>query len=90
MGEFARMDDLTREVHYAAGREYGKEAVCEGKTQYAAEVNAVEEAARITTAKLPIEAYPCAYCDHWHVGRALSPREGARFLVAALGIEPRH
>lgn len=88
--EFVKMDDLTREMHLAAGREHGEQVVCEGKTKYTAEVNATEEAARITSKRLPIEAYPCAFCDHWHVGRALTPEDGARFMVAALGIEPRH
>ncbi len=31
-------------------------------------------------------SYPCCYCDKWHVGKALTPREEARYLVLSLGI----
>ncbi len=72
------------EIHLRAGRTYGRDATCgpveKPKVNYHNEASAVK-AARIMTEKhaKDMEAYPCAWCDGWHIGRAMTQEEWAEF-----------
>jgi hypothetical protein len=64
------------DMHLAAGRFYGKESTCGRKIDYRSEASA-DKAAKGMTAKgsKDLEAYPCAFCYGWHIGRKLSAEE---------------
>lgn len=72
------MDEETRQLHLSAGKQYGREATCGTKVDYRSEESAVRAAeamnAKSTTRK-PLEAYPCYWCEGWHIGRAMTEEE---------------
>jgi hypothetical protein len=72
------MDDRTFAMHIAAGLAWGEAATCGRKIDYKSEESA-ERAARAMMDKgkadKPLEAYPCAWCAGWHIGRATTPDE---------------
>ena len=66
------------EWHLAAGRIYGREATCGSKVDYGSEYRAVDVAEKMTAkheGRKVLEAYPCAWCSGWHVGRAMTEPE---------------
>lgn len=79
------MDDATRKMHLRAGEYYGRTATCgddEGKRKkvnYGSEETADGAARALTTKKKKLEAYPCHWCEGWHIGRAMTPEEITRF-----------
>jgi hypothetical protein len=81
------MDELIAAMHRAAGRAYGYAKTCMDKGKFRSYDAARQLAEGMSTNNNPVEAFPCVYCESWHVGRTLTPEEGARFLVTALGIE---
>jgi len=74
------MDDHTRTMHLAAGLAYGREATCGLKIDYRSESSA-ERAAEAMTAKSgrALEAYPCVWCEGWHIGRKMDEKERQEF-----------
>lgn len=63
---------------------YGKQSACRNKVNYRSEQKANEKAQTLTKqyCKL-LEAYPCAFCDGWHIGRALTDEERSKFYKEA-------
>jgi hypothetical protein len=65
-------------LHIAAGRLAGRDRTCGTKIGYGSEesaMKAVDSMNRKVTTRKPLEAYPCAFCDKWHVGRKMSDEE---------------
>jgi len=63
------------ELHLRAGRRAGVERTCGKKVAYPAEDSATRAAVAMNakpTTRKPLEAYPCAFCEQWHIGRAMS------------------
>lgn len=74
------MDEATRQMHLKAGRAYGVEATCGKKIDYGSEESADKAAAAMTRKTgRELEAYPCDFCDGWHVGRAMAEEERSTF-----------
>lgn len=77
------MDERIHAAHIAAGRMYGREATCGNKYNHGSEEKAASAAAalmRSGKARHTVEAYPCAWCDGWHIGRRMTMDEMAAFL----------
>jgi hypothetical protein len=70
------MDAKTYQLHLRAGKRYGREATCGTKVNFKSESTA-NRAAQSMAAKAdkPLEAYPCAWCEGWHIGRKMSEQE---------------
>lgn len=69
------MDDELRELHINAGRVAGEERTCGKKIRYPTEESAMRAATGMNnkpSTRKPLEAYPCAFCEQWHIGRAMS------------------
>lgn len=79
---------MTRELralHVAAGRLAGRDRTCGKKIAYEFEGSALNAAFAMNhkpTTRKTLEAYPCAFCEKWHVGRQMSVEE-LRTAVAA-------
>jgi hypothetical protein len=72
------MDPTLHALHVAAGLRAGRERTCTGKIAYGGEDSASRAAAQMNrkpTTRKVLEAYPCAFCLAWHIGRAMSPEE---------------
>lgn len=70
------MDEVTRQLHLDAGRRYGREATCGVKIDYKSEASAQRAATKMMAkGSKELEAYPCAWCDGWHIGRKMSEEE---------------
>lgn len=82
------MDHVEYQMHLDLGRAYGQEATCGTKIDYRSEFSADRAATSMNKkADKPLEAYPCAWCDGWHIGRALSEEEKQQYLSDTLTIE---
>lgn len=69
------MDAEIRDLHLTAGRAAGEERTCGKKVRYPSEESAgraADEMNRKPSTRKPLEAYPCAFCEQWHIGRAMS------------------
>lgn len=71
------MDPKTQRFHLEAGRKAGRERTCGNKVKYS---QASAEKAAVSMNKKPttrneLEAYPCYFCNEWHVGRKMSQEE---------------
>lgn len=67
-------------IHIQAGRSYGRESACGTKVDYQSEAGAVRAAGLMTSKHgRELEAYPCVWCTGWHIGRAMTAEERARF-----------
>ena len=76
------MDEATRQMHLEAGRQSGRDATCGPKIDYKSEESAVRAAEAMNSkqkVRKPLEAYPCYWCEGWHIGRAMSTEELAEF-----------
>lgn len=63
-------------THINAGVFYGEYRTCGSKINRRTEESAVEQAARESLRlKKDMEAYPCAFCDGWHIGRTMTQEE---------------
>jgi hypothetical protein len=78
------MDTRIYELHLRAGQICGKEKTCEGKTAFQTE----EVAQRASNAhnrwekrRHDVEAYPCAFCEQWHIGRIMFVEELQAFAI---------
>ena len=72
------MDFETYKLHITAGRAWGQEATCGRKIDYQSEASAQRAAQAMMEsgkADKPLEAYPCAWCAGWHIGRATTLEE---------------
>jgi hypothetical protein len=72
------MDPKTHELHLAAGRAYGRDATCGKKVDYKSESTADRAAQamnKFAKTRHELEAYPCAWCEGWHIGRAMTQEE---------------
>jgi hypothetical protein len=79
------MDAELRELHLNAGRKAGADRTCGKKVRYPAEASAVRAADEMNqkpTTKKPLEAYPCPFCEQWHIGRAMSIDELRSYVDA--------
>lgn len=79
------MDERERRMHLAAGMEYGVKSTCgEGEHQkinYVYENTAIVAAAKGSEKySKAMEAYPCPWCDGWHIGRKMTEEERERFM----------
>jgi hypothetical protein len=68
------MDTELMELHKKAALSSGKERACEGKINFKSEETADKAAARLNKkTDRPnfhlLEAYPCPFCEGWHIGR---------------------
>lgn len=68
-------------MHVAAGRHYGQQSTCGTKIDYGSEETA-DIAAQIMSVKhrRSLEAYPCAWCSGWHIGRKMTDDERRQFM----------
>lgn len=74
------MDDATHQLHLVAGRAYGREATCGKKVDYKSEESADRAAqSMMRKGSKDLEAYPCYWCQGWHIGRAMTDEERGRF-----------
>lgn len=76
------MNVKTYVAHVNAGYAYGREATCVLKQRHATEeaaTKAAESLNRSGRARHENEAYPCAWCRLWHIGRKMTEDELARF-----------
>ena len=70
------MDRELMNMHLTIGRIYGIEATCGTKVDYKSEKSADKAAqAMMNKGSKSLEAYPCAFCFGWHIGRALTTEE---------------
>jgi hypothetical protein len=76
------MDEYLRELHLAAGRNYGQDATCgaAGKLKLrhsdeGAAARAADSLNRSGKARNKVEPYPCPWCGLWHVGREMTQGE---------------
>lgn len=79
------MEDELRALHLHAGRIAGEEKTCGKKVRYPSEDSATRAAADMNakpTTRKPLEAYPCAFCAQWHIGRAMSIEELRSYVTA--------
>jgi hypothetical protein len=74
------MDDAVTRMHLRAGEAYGRGPTCGNKIKYGHEETAVKAASKLTiTYTKPLEAYPCFFCQSWHIGRAMTEEERVKF-----------
>lgn len=75
-------------LHRAVGAMYGKKKTCGEKVKYntreTADKAAVEMNAKESTRK-ELEAYPCPFCDKFHLGRKMSELELIETLAWVFG-----
>ena len=79
------MDAELQQLHLNAGRKAGVERTCGKKVRYPSEESAVRAADEMNhkpTTKKPLEAYPCPFCEQWHIGRAMSIDELRSYVDA--------
>lgn len=74
------MESRIAKLHIKAGLKCGKEFTCGKKINYKSEESAQMSADSINR-KInrpnyhELEAYPCAFCGGWHIGRKMSTEE---------------
>ena len=69
------VDKFTHNRHIQAGLIAGKDATCGKKIDYKSETTANKAANRMNTKATTnhlLEAYPCVFCDGWHIGRVFN------------------
>ncbi len=78
------VNETERAMHLRAGQRYGVESTCKDKIDYKSEHSA-ERSARAMTRKTgrAVEAYPCIWCDGWHIGREMTREEREQFNAGA-------
>lgn len=77
------MNPTLHDLHINAGRKAGEERTCGKKVRYGGEESAGKAADsmnRKPNTRNHLEAYPCAFCGQWHVGRAMSREELESYL----------
>lgn len=82
------MDAKTMQLHIMAGWHYGRDATCGSKIDYKSEASADRAAGKMMAkGSKELEAYPCAWCTGWHIGRKMTEKEKSVFneLILMLG-----
>lgn len=75
------MEEEVRDMHLRAGEAYGHAATCRSKVDYKSENAAIKSANKMSAAySRKLEAYPCFFCGGWHVGRAMTSDECAKWM----------
>jgi hypothetical protein len=72
------MDEDIQKLHIQAGLVIGKEKTCGKKINYLTEDKAAESVEKMNSkasTRNTLEAYPCAFCQGWHIGREMSRSE---------------
>ncbi|WP_310483564.1 hypothetical protein [Chamaesiphon sp. VAR_48_metabat_403] len=72
------MNEDIYSLHLNAGKAIGKDKTCGSKIDYQTELTASEAAERMNSkpnTRNILEAYPCAFCQGWHIGRAMTKEE---------------
>lgn len=76
------MDEELKQLHLDAGKASGEETTClrwgKPKQRYGSEDQAAKAAAALNRsgkAHHTVEAYPCFWCSHWHIGREMALEE---------------
>lgn len=72
------MNEDIYNLHLNAGRAIGKDKTCACKIDYKSEETAIEAADRMNSkpnTRNILAAYPCAFCQGWHIGRAMTREE---------------
>lgn len=70
-------------MHRRAATYYGEQASCGTKIRYS-EASALRAAESMTAKRTDgkqLEAYPCPWCERWHVGRKMSDEERKMFAL---------
>lgn len=75
------MDAQEFAMHLAAGKHYGQASACGAKIRHGSEERAASAARVLNGRHLPhkVEAYPCYWCNDWHVGREMTEEERSLF-----------
>jgi len=74
------VNDKEIQMHLKAGEAYGRGSTCGNKIKYGHEETAVKAAEKLTiTYSKPLEAYPCFFCQEWHIGRKMTEEERVKF-----------
>jgi hypothetical protein len=74
------MEPEWKELHLRAAIFYGEASACGKKVDYKSETTARSAAVALSlTYKKQMEAYPCPWCQGWHIGREMLPKEVAQF-----------
>lgn len=70
------MEKEIYDLHINAGFICGKEHTCGNKINYGSEETATKSAEKMSIKyQKEMEAYPCAFCNGWHIGRKMSIEE---------------
>ena len=83
------MTEELKQLHINAGLKSGIEHTCvnkqgKSKINYYTEENAIRAAEAMNKRKSPgyeLEAYPCAFCNGWHIGKVM-PIEFLRQFIS--------
>lgn len=71
-------------MHLRAGYAYGQASTCGAKIDFKSEETATSAATAVSARReWTVEAYPCPFCQGWHIGRALTPEEITKFEIKA-------
>lgn len=77
-------------LHVAAGLRAGRDRTCAKKIAYSSEDSATDAANAMNikpTTRNVLEAYPCAFCKTWHIGRKMSDEELHAIAYAQLSTD---
>jgi hypothetical protein len=80
------MDEKLQKLHLAVGTIVGKDKTCGNKIDYATYESAIEAAERMNkkpNTRNKLEAYPCGFCNGWHIGREMSAAELESYLESS-------
>jgi hypothetical protein len=76
------MDPIDTAMHLKAGKVYGRESTCGKKMNFHTEETATKVAPRLSVRfGHQMEAYPCFWCEGWHIGREMTDEEREYFLT---------
>ena len=77
------MDEDIYNLHLKEGISIDKDRTCCNKTNYKSEEKAIDAAEQMNgkpNTRNILEAYPCAFCQGWHIGRAMARAELESYL----------
>jgi hypothetical protein len=77
------MNEDVQELHLKVGFVLGENKTCGKKINYSTEQKATQAAEKMNSKESTrniLEAYPCAFCSVWHIGRKMSVEELMSYL----------
>jgi hypothetical protein len=77
------MNKDLQQLHIKVGIIIGKEKTCGKKINYQTEETAIEAAEQMNqkpNTRNTLEAYPCGFCNDWHIGRKMTKAELESYL----------